>query len=156
MMELDPEVVRTAAFQAAEILEGMGYTGRHGSIHLLDLQLRSNTVTAILHNMVAWQIAKMDKRWTFRPKGGATPDLTAENGEGVQIKATSNTHIKGNKVSTNEGFFVAVKYNRLGYEIKINEILMGRLKSSDWIRPKGTQWAILKPGSEERLRKIYP
>ena len=82
--------------------------------------------------------------------------MTAENGEGVQIKATSNTHIKGNRVSTNEGYFVAVKYNRFGFEINFKEILMGGLKSSDWIRPKGTQWAILKPGSEERLRKIYP
>ena len=149
-------MVKEAAFQAAEILEGMGYTGKHGSIHLLDLQLQANTVTAILHNMVAWQIAQKDKRWTFRPKGGATPDLTAKGGEGIQIKATSNTHIKGNKVSTNEGYFVAVKYKRTGYEIKINELLMGVLKSSDWIRPKGTQWAILKPGAEARLRKIYP
>jgi hypothetical protein len=62
-MKLDPAVVRKAVFQATEILEGMGYIGKHGSIHLLDLQLQSNTVTAIPHNMVAWQIAKLDRRW---------------------------------------------------------------------------------------------
>jgi len=142
--------------RAAEILSGMGYMGRYGSVHLLKLNLQSNTVTAILHNMVAWQISQLDKGWAFKPKGGPTPDLTSAQGGGVQIKATSNRHIKGNKVSPNEGYYVAVKYSREAFSIKINEVLMGELKSDDWDRPEGTQWAILKPKAEARLCRIYP
>ena len=155
-MSLGPETVKEASLRAAEILSGMGYTGRYGSVHLLRLNLQSNTVTAILHNMVAWQISQLDKRWTFKPKGGPTADLTNPQGEGVQIKATSNRLIKGNKVSPNEGYYVAVKYSRENFSIKINEILMGELKRDDWIRPEKTQWAILKPEAEARLRRIYP
>jgi len=61
MAELRDETVRKAVLRAADILSGMGYTGPHGSIHLLDLNLQSNTITSILHNMIAWQISKLDK-----------------------------------------------------------------------------------------------
>ena len=111
-MSLKSEAVKEACLRAAEILSGMGYIGRHGSVHLLRLNLQSNTVTAILHNMVAWQISQLDKRWAFKPKGGPTPDLTNPQGEGVQVKATSDRFIKGNKVSPNEGYYIAVKYSR--------------------------------------------
>lgn len=156
LMSLKPDKVREACIKAAEILSGMGYIGSHGSVHLLKLDLQSNTVTAILHNMVAWQISQLNSSWSFKPKGGRTPDLTNPNGESVQIKATSNKHVKGNKVSPNEGYYIIVKYSRENYTIKINEILMGALKRGDWQRPKGTQWAILKPKAEARLRRIYP
>ena len=142
--------------RAVEILEGMSSTGKHGSVHLLDLQLQSNTITAILHNTVARQIAELDKKWTFRPKGGATPDLTTKDGKGIQVKATSDKTVKGNRVSVNEGYFVVVKYSRENYELIINEILMGDLESDDWDRREGTQWAFLKPTGEAKLRKIYP
>ena len=69
-MSLKPEVVKQTCLRAAEMLSGLGYTGSHGSVHLLRLKLQSNTVTAILHNMVAWQISRLDKRWVFKPKGG--------------------------------------------------------------------------------------
>lgn len=153
---LKPETVKEACLTAAEILAGMGYTGRHGSIHLLRLNLQSNTVTAILHNMIAWQISQLDPRWEFKPKGGATADLVAVEGQKIQIKATSNMHIKGNKVSPNEGYYIAVKYSRQNYHIKIEEILMGELKRDDWKRPEGTQWAILKGEAEARLCRVYP
>jgi hypothetical protein len=155
-MPLASELVRKATLRAAEILTGMGYHGRYGSVHLLKLNLQTNTVTAILHNMIAWQISELNKEWTFKPKGGPTPDLMNSAGDGVQIKATSNRHIKGNKVSANEGYFVAVKYSRKDFHIKVNEILMGDLKREDWERPEGTQLAILKPEAEAKLRKIYP
>jgi hypothetical protein len=155
-MTLKPEIVREACIKAAEILSGMGYIGSHGSVHLLKLNLQSNTVTAILHNMVAWQISQLDSNWSFKPKGGRTPDLTNLKGEGAQIKATSDEQVKGNKVSPNEGYYIIVKYSRENYTIQINEILMGDLKRGDWQRPKGTQWAILKPEAEARLRRIYP
>jgi small nuclear ribonucleoprotein (snRNP)-like protein len=152
---LNPEVVRTAAFRAAEILSGMGYTGRYGSIHLMKLNLQANTITAILHQMVAYQISRQDPNWIFHPSGGRTPDLTDVLGHGVQIKATSNTKIKGNMVSSNEGYFVIIKYSKEDYSIKINEILMGEVKGDDWIKRKGTQWAFLKPEAEAKLMKIY-
>jgi hypothetical protein len=55
-VDLDPEQVKKACLDAADMISGMGYHGSHGSFHLLDLNLQANTVTAILHNMIAWQI----------------------------------------------------------------------------------------------------
>jgi hypothetical protein len=144
--DLADKVIINAALRAAEILSGMGYNGRYGSIHLLHLRLQMNTVTAILHNLIAWQISQLDVRWTFFPKGGRTPDLVNATGDGIQIKATSNKHIKGNKVSPNEGYYITVKYEKSEqFQVRVNEILVGELRSDDWDRPPGTQWAILKP-----------
>lgn len=154
--KLDSKIVIDATLRAAEVLAGMGYHGKYGSVHLLRLNIQTNTLTAILHNMIAWQISELDKKWTFHGKGGATPDLTDSSGIGIQIKATSNTHIKGNQVSPNEGFFIAVRYTREAYMIKINWILMGEIYKDDWNRPPGTQWAILKPEARKRLVQVYP
>jgi len=154
--KLDSKIVIDATLRAAEVLTGMGYHGKYGSVHLLRLNIQTNTLTAILHNMIAWQISELDKKWTFHEKGGATPDLTDSSGIGIQIKATSNTHIKGNQVSPNEGFFIAVRYTREAYMIKINWILMGEIYKDDWNRPPGTQWAILKPEARKRLAQVYP
>ncbi len=156
---LEDEVIKKAAFRAAEVLAGMGYTGKYGSIHLLGLGIQTNTLTAILHNLLGWQISQIDRRWTFHEKGGATPDLTSPNNRGIQIKVTSDTKIKGNKVSANEGYFITLKYKRkrgdeMGVEIR--EIRVGRLSSQDWDRPQGTQWAILTPEGEKKLRVVYP
>lgn len=154
--KLDANVVREATLRAAEILSGMGYHGKHGSVHLLRLNLQTNTLTAILHNMVAWQISEMDSSWIFHMRGGATPDLTDVSGGGIQVKVTSNTYIKGNQISPNEGYYIAVKYTREAYEIKVNWILMGEIYQDDWKRPPGTQWAILKPEAKARLVQVYP
>lgn len=70
-----------------------------------------NTLSAILHNMIAWQISQLDNRWTFHDKGDPTPDLTTPLGVGIQVKVTSNKHIKGNKVS-------AVEFRASGEAIK--------------------------------------
>ena len=156
MERLDSNIVRDAALRAAEILSGMGYHGKHGSIHLLRLNLQTNTLTAILHNMIAWQISELDNRWELHAKGGPTPDLTDSLGTGIQVKVTSNKHIKGNRVSANEGYYIAVKYTREAFSIKIDWILMGELYEDDWERPKGTQWAILKPEAKARMRGVYP
>jgi len=83
--------------------------------------------------------------------------LLNNRGEGIQIKATSNKYIKGNKISPNEGYYIAVKYERKEpYEIVIREILAGRLSSYDWSRPEGTQSAFLKKEAAKKLMKIYP
>ncbi len=156
---LEDEVVKKAAFRAAEVLAGMGYTGKYGSIHLLGLNIQTNTITAILHNLLGWQISQLDRQWVFHEKGGATPDLTSPHNEGIQIKATSDRQVKGNKVSANEGCFITVKYKRKRGEeigVEIREIRMGRLSSQDWNRPVGTQLAILKPEGERKLRVVYP
>ncbi len=89
-------------------------------------------------------------------KGGATPDLTGAQGRGIQVKATSNSHIKGNRVSPNEGFYIAIKYSRVDFTVTIDWILMGELGKDDWVRPAGTQWAILKREAKARLQRIYP
>jgi len=154
--DLSPEVVKEAALRAAEMLAGMGYHGKYGSVHLLRLNIQTNTLTAILHNMVAWQISELDKRWTFHAKGGPTPDVTDAFGRGIQVKVTSNKHIKGNQVSPNEGYYIAVKYTKEAFNIRIDWILMGELYEDDWERPPGTQWAILKPRAKARLQRIYP
>lgn len=142
------------------MLSGVGYTGKYGSFHLLDLNLQSNTVTAILHNMVAWEISQLDPAWTFHPKGGATPDLTNAKGKGVQVKVTSDKKIKGNYVSAGTGFYLAVKYQRTPgptlRAVEITEIRMGQLAADDWDRKKGTQWAILKADAEAKMQKLYP
>jgi len=154
--KLDPKIVIDAALAAAEMLTGMGYNGKYGSVHLLELEIQTNTLTAILHNMVAWQIAERDKRWTFHAKGGPTPDLTDSRGKGIEIKVTSDKYIKGNQVSLNTGYYVAVKYTREAFIVKINWILMGELKGDDWEKRPGTQWAILKREAKKRLESIYP
>lgn len=154
--KLRADTVIEASLRAAEILTGMGYHGKYGSVHLLRLNVQTNTITAILHNMIAWQISELDKRWTFHERGGGTPDLTGPSGAAIQVKVTSNTHIKGNQVSPNEGFFVAVKYTRKDYTVNIEWILMGEIYKSDWNRPPGTQWAILKAAARQRLVQVYP
>ena len=155
MVNLEPEVAREASFRAAEILSGMGYTGKYGSTHLFDLGLQANSITAILHNMIGYQVAKIDPGWEFKPKGGKTPDLV--KGEAaVQIKVSSDVRIKGNYVSPGKGYYLAVKYLREAYAIKIREILMGELEHSDWDRRDGTQFAFLKKEAEVRLQRVYP
>lgn len=159
-MNLDPKTVKQAVFRAADMLSGMGYTGTHGSFHLLDLNLQKNTITAILHNLIAWQVSQLDPRWTFHPKGGKTPDLTDKKGDRIQVKCTSNARIKGNFVSVGRGYFVAVKYSKVEerdvWAVKINEILMGELEEGDWDRKERTQWAFLKPEAEAKLQRVYP
>lgn len=160
-MKLDDAVVRNACLRAAEMLSGIGYTGRFGAFHLLrDLNLQTNTVTAILHNMVAWQISQLDPRWTFHPKGGGTADLTcAEDGGCVQIKVTSGSRILGNRVSKGEGEYVGVLYGTRtthSLSIEIVEILVGSLRSEDWDRKEGTQYAFLRPEAQAKMRRIYP
>jgi hypothetical protein len=54
--KLDSKTVIDATLRAAEILTGMGYHGKYGSVHLLRLNIQTNTLTAILHNMIAWQL----------------------------------------------------------------------------------------------------
>jgi len=156
---LDPDAVVKAALEAADIMASMGYHGQHGSIHLLDLSLQSNTVTAIFHNLVAWRISQLDPKWRFHPRGGSTPDLSTPDGRGVQIKTTSNAKIKGNFVSPGEGYYIAIKYKRKSPPlrgIEIKEILMGQLHGDDWERRQGTQWAFLKREAEQRLSRVYP
>jgi len=155
-LSLRPEVVIKASMRATDVLEGMGYIGKHGAIKLVKLNLQTNTVTAILHNMIAWQIGKLDKRWTFKPKGGGTPDLVDAEGHGIQVKVASGAKIIGNRVSVGKGYYVAVKYKRKGQGVVIAEIRMGELESEDWDRRKGTQFAFLRPEGEAKLRKIYP
>lgn len=91
--KLDSKTVIDATLRASEILSGMGYHGKYGSVHLLRLNIQTNTLTAILHNMIAWQISELDNSWTFHMKGGPTPDLTDSLGAGIQVKVTSNKHI---------------------------------------------------------------
>jgi hypothetical protein len=157
MPEMRDEIVKDAVLRAADILSGMGYTGPRGSIHLLDLNLQSNTITSILHNMVAWQISKLDPRWEFHPKGGRTADLTSADGAEIQIKTTSDEKIKGNYVSAGRGYYVCVKYRRKrGDEIgiEIREVMVGDLTPADWDKKAGTQLAILKREAEQRMRRI--
>jgi len=155
---LKADLVKSAALRAADIIMGMGYTGEYGSIHLLSLNIQTNTLTAILHNLIAWQISELDTRWKFHPRGGGTPDLTNEDGEGIQVKVTSDKQVKGNKVSKNEGYYIIVKYTRdtSTYIVTIKWILEGQLYTSDWNRPDGTQMAILKREAVIRLRQVYP
>jgi len=153
---LRDDAVIGAALAAAEIMAGMGYTGNHGSIHLLQLNTQTNTITAILHNLIAWQISLLDTRWVFHPKGGGTPDLTDGVGRGVQVKVTSDQHIKGNKVSAGEGYFVVVGYARSQFAVTIKWILAGLLSHGDWGRPQGTQLAILSKEAKMRMRQLYP
>lgn len=153
--ELSSDIIQKAVFQSAEILSNMGYHGTYGSIHLLQLNIQTNTLTAILHNLIAWQIGELDRRWFFHPKGGATPDLTNQK-FGLQVKVTSDKHIKGNKISANEGNYLAVRYKREEFTIKILWILLGELHSGDWERPQRTQFAILKSSALTGLKMIFP
>ena len=152
---MDPELAKQASFRAAEILSGMGYTGKYGSTHLFDLGLQANSITAILHNMIGYQVAEIDPSWEFKPKGGKTPDLVRGNA-GVQIKVSSDARIKGNYVSPGKGYYLAVKYVREGYTINIREIMMGELGEADWDRRQHTQFAFLKKEAEARLQRVYP
>lgn len=155
---IEVEVVKDACFRAAEILSGMGYIGKYGCIHLLKLLLQKNTVTAILHNLIGWQISQLDQRWEFKPSGGGTPDLVFRDNAkiGVQIKCSSDKTIKGNRVSTNEGFFILVKYTIEDFTVSIKEIRMGELSRTDWTKGDKTQYAFLNKEAEERLCRIYP
>jgi hypothetical protein len=154
--KLNNETAIKAALAAADIISGMGYIGTHGTIHLLEIDVQTNTITAILHNLVARQISKLDATWIFHPKGGGTPDLTDKDDMGIQIKVTSDKQVKGNAVSANEGHYVIVKYIRAEYTITIKWILAGQLHSDDWNKPAGTQLAILKKEAQLRLEQVYP
>lgn len=153
---IDTDAIVRASLAASEIISGMGYTGTHGSIHLLKLNTQTNTITAILHNLIAWQISTLDSRWTFHPKGGGTPDLTNDAGQGVQVKVTSDQHIKGNKVSSGNGFYVVICYARSSFSVTIKWVLSGVLCSDDWNRPTGTQLAILSKEAKMRMKQLYP
>lgn len=154
--KVDTDAILKASLAAAEIISGMGYTGTHGSIHLLKLNTQTNTITAILHNLIAWQISVLDTRWLFHPKGGGTPDLTNDAGQGIQVKVTSDQHIKGNRVSSGEGFYVTIGYTRDLYTVVIKWVLSGNLRPDDWNKPAGTQLAILSKEAKMRMKQLYP
>ena len=78
------------------------------------------------------------------------------DGKGIQIKVTSDKQIKGNKISTNEGYYILVKYIRENYTITIKWILMGQLYVNDWYRQDGTQFAFLTKEARIRLEEVYP
>lgn len=155
---LKTDMVKFAALRAADIIMGMGYNGEYGSMHLLALNIQTNTLTAILHNLIAWQISELDPSWKFHPRGGGTPDLTNEDGGGIQVKVTSDNQVKANKISKNEGYYIIVKYTRdtSTYTVTIKWILEGQLYTNDWNRPDKTQMAILKREAVIRLRQVYP
>ncbi len=154
--ELSTEIIKKAVFISADILSNMGYHGEYGSIHLLKLNIQTNTLTAILHNLIAWKISELDNRWVFHPKGGGTPDLTNINGLSLQVKVSSDKYIKGNQVSVNQGDYLITKYERTEYTVRIILIMIGELKDEDWNKPKGTQLAILKNAALANLRMIFP
>ena len=159
MTYIDPEIIRKAVFYARDVMQGMGYNGNHGSIHLMDLKLQTNTITSILHNLIGYQISRLSTVWTFHPRGGNTADLTDDRtGIGyskIQIKVTSDDKIKGNRISFNEGYFICVKYYREQYNVLIKQILAGEIMNDGWTRNEKTQLAILKPEAEKKLRKIW-
>lgn len=153
---IDPNIVILASQRASTVMIGMGYIGEYGSIHLLDLNVQTNTITAILHNLIAWQISELDRQWVFHPKGGGTPDLTNDKNQSIQVKVTSDNQVKGNQVSTNEGYYIAIKYIRSDHNVTIKWIIMGQIYADDWSKPKGTQMSILKKEARIRLEQVYP
>jgi len=144
-----------AVFQASEMMQGLGYTGKNGSIHLMNLGLQTNAITSIFHNLIAWQIARIGHGWKFHPKGGGTPDLTHIDGASIQVKTTSDNKIKSNRITKHDGFYLCVKYRREGFEIWIKQILSGFLNDSDWSKSQKTQFAFLTEEGEKKLKKIF-
>lgn len=138
-------------------MQSIGYSGVLGSIHLMDLKLQTNTISAILHNLIGWQISKLSKeRWKFHPKGGNTADLTCKD-EKMQIKVSSDDAIKGNRITKNiqEWFWIIAKYHREGYTIYVRQILMGYLDSSAWITNDRTQFSFVSKEAESKLVNVW-
>lgn len=148
--------IKKAVFNAVDIMEGLGYTGKHGSIHLMRLGLQTNAITSIFHNLVAWQISKLDHTWKFHSKGGNTADLSDSiTGDTIQIKTTSDNKIKGNRITKHNGYYICVKYRVEDYEIFIREILAGDLLDTDWTKSATTQFAFLTKQGESKLKRIF-
>jgi hypothetical protein len=150
-------IIKNAVFSAGDIIEGMGYTGKYGSIHLMDLRLQTNAIASIFHNLIAWRISKLTKNeWVLHHKGGGTADLTNPLlSKEIQIKTSSDDRIKGNKISKNQGHYICVKYRVEGFELFIKSILKGDLRSEDWTTSDKTQFAFLNKASELKLESVF-
>lgn len=162
MVVIDAKLVRNSVFNAASVMQSIGYSGSLGSIHLMDLKLQTNTISAILHNLIGWQISKLSKeKWKFHPKGGNTADLTLSSRNGsvmmIQLKVTSDDRIKGNRITKNmqDWYWVIAKYQKEGYTIYVREILMGQLGADAWTSNDKTQFSFVTKEAESRLVKVW-
>jgi hypothetical protein len=157
-------VIVVAAMEAAEILSGFSYSGLPcGEIRLIrdatrrnvKGKLQTNTVSAMLHNLIAWRINKNDPSWEFLPKGGATPDLK-RGGDEVQVKVTSTKTPMGNKVSKGAGQFILVLYRLEEGDVRIRRIHVGDLLADDWKAGGGnTQFVTLTRDALKKMPCIY-
>ena len=135
--KLDSKIVIDASLRAAEILTGMGYQGKYGSVHLLRLNIQTNTLTAKLHNMIAWQISELDKRWALHQVDGLNAYLTNDDGSAIQFRVICGKRKEINRIKPLPGLYSVITYSKSTTDsltsIKIEKIEMVEVTADDWL-----------------------
>lgn len=144
---IDDDIIREVIIKSAEMMKGIGYAGEFGSVHLLDIGLQSNQISSIFHGVIAWNLhnigCEIDKNGKL-----------SYYGKPIRIITTSDKKIKANRISSNAGFHIVVKYTIGVHTIKVNDILVGRLDSKDWHKRSDTQFAFISAAGERNLRRL--
>jgi len=136
-MQLDPEIVRQAALRAADMLSGMGYLEDYGGRYLLSVSPRRSKLTTALQSLTAWEITKLDPRWSVCKASGIRPFLVSVDGSAAQLRVTSSKRRPVHKIMALAGIYIVVRYSAAVAEgkttVNINEIRMGDVGPGDWI-----------------------
>lgn len=130
---------------------------RDGKISLVNLDLQTNTIAGILHNLIGKKISARNDYWRFIHSGAAGGDLVGKNNEPLELKTSSSLEVKGNQVSHNQRYYLVthfVVYPALD-RLVVVWIRGGLLEPDDWRRPKGTQWAFLNKKGNAKLKTIW-
>ena len=144
---IDDDIVKEIIVKSAEMMKGIGYAGEFGSVHLLDLGLQSNQISSIFHGIIAWNLHNIGCE--INSKG-----QLSYYGKPIRVITTSDKRIKANRISSNAGFHIVVKYTIGVHTIKVNEILVGYLGSKDWNKRSDTQFAFISAAGERSLRRL--
>ncbi|GEM_PF-1968170 len=154
---LSSKTINQAVIDAVSSVNNSRLQIRNRRIPLLGLGLQSNTICAIIHNLVAKRISELNPKWTFRPHGGAGGDLGGPRNIEVEIKTTTDKRIKGNRVTFKPGYSICVFLTKPSQNtpLEIKEVRCGFLQRRDWTSGgQKTQFSFVKGSALSRLRKV--
>ncbi|HRY29398.1 MAG TPA: hypothetical protein P5079_05090 [Elusimicrobiota bacterium] len=154
---LDGATVLTAAQDAVKAVNQAVVPYLSRQIPLLDLKLQSNTICAVVHNLLARGISELNNAWQLREKGSAGGDLGGPENIEVEIKTTTDRRIKGNRIKLKTGYFICLFLSKPAPEgLTLREVRCGYVQRQDWhVMPK-TQFAYIKPEVIQMMDRVFP
>ncbi|HOW28850.1 MAG TPA: hypothetical protein PK876_10180 [Elusimicrobiota bacterium] len=152
------ESIVQAAREAVRVINESSVDYLSRRIPFLSLKLQSNTICAILHNLVARGISELEPGWQLRESGAAGGDLGGPENIEVEIKTSTDKKIKGNRIKLKTGYFICLFVSKPKHDepLALREVRCGYIQRRDWtVQPK-TQFAFINPATVSALTQLYP